>query len=249
MKKILTLLCLSLIAVGAFAGPDIDFPVLVKRVTHLGHDVGGKTYTIEYGTLNSNGSFTTSFKDLGTTSNVGPVPGTSYFGVPVVSTGIWNNVIAANPSIANIFSVFDAGNNYKVIFGISEIPRLFNVSTRGDVTNSPIIGGIVVVGDEPLKVLLRGVGPGLSQFGVAGSSNPTMAVYSGSTNLVTNTKWGTGSYSSSSEIIAASASSGAFSLSNGSNDCAVVMTLQPGAYTVIISGPPGEVIFEAYEVN
>ena len=79
-----------------------------------------------------------------------------------------------------------------------------------------------------------------------------MVVTSQSTGatLATNTGWGTNS--NAAQIASTAASVGAFALASGSADCAVLVSLQPGAYTVQVSGvgnSTGVALAEIYEVS
>jgi sugar lactone lactonase YvrE len=131
--------------------------------------------------------------------------------------------------------------------------QLVNISTRAYVgTGSNVeIAGIVVTGSQPATVLIRAVGPALTQFGVSGVlAQPSLAVTDSSGNTVaSNTGWSSGSNAAA--VAAAAASAGAFALPSGSADCAVVVTLQPGSYTAVISGvggTSGVALAEAYLV-
>lgn len=103
--------------------------------------------------------------------------------------------------------------------------------------------GFIVTGNAPKKVLIRGIGPGLTQFGVAGALvDPRLQVYSGATLLAENDNWG---------AVAAS-STGAFALPSVSKDAALILTLAPGAYTAQVlpanGTPPGVALVEIYEL-
>lgn len=132
--------------------------------------------------------------------------------------------------------------------------RLINVSARMNVTagQGTLIAGLVIEGNIPQTVLIRGVGPALTAFGVAGVlPDPQITVLSGSTSVATNAGWGTGS-SSASQLSAAAAQVGAFPLPSGSKDSAVLITLQPGAYTVVVtsvSGATGVALVEVYDTQ
>jgi hypothetical protein len=68
--------------------------------------------------------------------------------------------------------------------------------------------------------------------------------------IATNTGWGTSA--NPTQIASVAASVGAFALSSGSADSAVVMTLPAGAYTVEVSGvgnTTGVALAEIYEVS
>jgi hypothetical protein len=101
------------------------------------------------------------------------------------------------------------------------------------------IGGFVVRGSQPEKVLIRAVGPTLSEFGVTGLlAQPSLSVVDSSGNTVaTNTGWSNNSDAAA--ISFESEAAGAFSLSSGSADCALLLTLPPGAYTAVVSGANG----------
>ncbi len=133
----------------------------------------------------------------------------------------------------------------------SATPPVFgNVSTRGYVSSTQtFIGGFVIQGTGPRNVLIRGDGPILAGFGVTGPlPDPVLTVYNASgTVIATNTAWG--SNTSPSTVAAAAVAVGAFPLTAGGLDSAVLLSLQPGAYTVQITsakGNSGIALFEAY---
>lgn len=132
--------------------------------------------------------------------------------------------------------------------------RLINVSARMNVTTGEgtLIAGLVIAGNAPKTVLIRGIGPTLSAFGVTGVlADPIITVYSGGTQVATNDNWETGT-STSAQIIAASAQVGAFALQSGSKDAALLITLQPGAYSVVVTGAgntTGVALVEVYDTQ
>jgi len=125
-----------------------------------------------------------------------------------------------------------------------------NVSTRGYVSNTQtFIGGFVIEGTAPRTVLIRGDGPVLSTFSVVNPlSDPVLTVYNSSGAVIaTNTGWATNTNPAT--ISTAALEVGAFALQNPSPDSALLLTLQPGAYTAQItsaSGGSGIALFEAY---
>jgi hypothetical protein len=133
----------------------------------------------------------------------------------------------------------------------SPAPTVFaNVSTRGYVSNTQtFIGGFVIEGTAPRTVLIRADGPVLSTFSVTGPlPDPVLTVYNSSgTVIATNAGWTTNP--SPMAISTAALEVGAFALPNLSPDSALLLTLQPGAYTAQItsaSGGSGTALFEAY---
>jgi len=129
-------------------------------------------------------------------------------------------------------------------------PHMVNVSTRASVsTGNPIFLGFVITGTESKTVLLRGVGPGLTPFGVTGVLPvPRLQLFDGGGNLLLeNDGW-----ANSSVLSAAFSSVGAFPFAAGSADTAVLATLPPGAYTMQVqdaSGAGGVALAEVYDAN
>jgi PKD repeat protein len=131
--------------------------------------------------------------------------------------------------------------------------RLVNVSARMNVTpgEGTLIAGLIIAGNAPKTVLIRGVGPTLAAFNVAGAlADPQISVVSGNTQIATNDDWSTGT-STAQQIVSASAQVGAFALPAGSKDAALLVTLQPGVYTVVLTGvgnTSGVALIEVYDV-
>ena len=132
----------------------------------------------------------------------------------------------------------------------ADYQRLVNISSRGLVTpdDGVLIGGFVVTGNAPKTLLIRGVGPGLTSFGVAGAlADPALTVYQDTQPLATNEGW-----ANRADIATAAIQTGAFALPSGSKDAAVLVTLKPGAYTAQIksakNASSGVALIEIYEV-
>jgi hypothetical protein len=136
--------------------------------------------------------------------------------------------------------------------GTGDAARLVNVSSRGAAGTGAdaLISGFVIAGDASQRVLLRGVGPGLTRFGTTGVlADPSVTLFDGAgIELGSNDNW----VSSVATISSAAANAGAFTLEAGSKDAAVLATLPAGAYTIQIratSGPAGNALLEIYEVR
>jgi hypothetical protein len=114
-----------------------------------------------------------------------------------------------------------------------------------------LIPGFVVTGPGTETLLIRADGPSLTGFGVTGVlAQPTLSVYSGSTVIASNTGWGTNT--NPALISSTAAQVGAFAFTSGSADCAVIVNLSAGNYTVQISGvnsTTGVALAEVYEVS
>jgi len=134
-------------------------------------------------------------------------------------------------------------------------PRLTNISSRGQVGTGEnlMIGGFVVSGDQPKQLLIRGVGPGLVPHGIDQSqvlADPVIYLYKDSAVIATNDNWG--SAGDGAAISATADVLGAFPLTAGSKDAAMLVTLQPGRYTVMVAGAnstSGVALVELYEVQ
>jgi len=128
-------------------------------------------------------------------------------------------------------------------------PRLKNLSARSRVgLNSEIlIAGFTISGRSSMRVLIRGIGPGLTPLGVSGViSNPRLALYNGNSLVTSNDDWG-----GNTQISSAAASVGAFALNQSSRDSALIATLNPGLYTAQLSGTGSETglgLIEVWEV-
>jgi hypothetical protein len=127
-------------------------------------------------------------------------------------------------------------------------PRLINVSVLKDVGTGFTIG-FVVGGSTSRKVLVRAVGPGLAAVGVPLTAvvvDPKLTLFAVSTKIDENDNWG-----GTAALTAAMTQVGAFALTPTSKDAALLATLQPGSYSVQVSGTAGGtglVIAEVYEV-
>lgn len=132
--------------------------------------------------------------------------------------------------------------------------KLTNISTRSFVgTNGDVlIAGFIISGGGPKTVLIRASGPALTQFGVPGVlSDPVLKVYAGETVIGSNDNW-----SDDPTVKAANLNAfqtlHTFGWDNGSKDAALVLTLNPGGYTAIVSGNNGATgvsLIEVYEVD
>jgi hypothetical protein len=128
--------------------------------------------------------------------------------------------------------------------------RLVNVSARAQVGtgNGILIAGFNVSGNVPRQILIRGVGPSLTAFGVGGVlTNPRLELYRAEGLVQGNDNWG-----GSATLANAFARVGAFALgSSVSQDAAMLVTLPPGSYTAQVSGvgdTTGVALIEVYEV-
>ncbi len=116
--------------------------------------------------------------------------------------------------------------------------RALNISTRLAVASGSnvLIGGFIITGNDPKKVLIRGIGPSLAANGVGVTlSDPTLELHQGNTTLITNDNWKTKSDGSSqqAEVEATTIPP------KNDLESAIVATLSPGSYTAILAGNDG----------
>jgi hypothetical protein len=142
-----------------------------------------------------------------------------------------------------IVEVYDADGSASSLVNLSCRAR---VGTGADV----LIAGFVISGSESKRVLIRGVGPTLSTLGVPGTlADPQLHVIrqgapAATATVASNDNWDAALASTFSGI-------GAFGLTAGSRDAALVVTLPPGSYTAQVSGvgnTTGVAIVEVYEL-
>lgn len=122
--------------------------------------------------------------------------------------------------------------------------RFTNLSARtfGGTGGDTLIVGFNLAGPGSRRMVVRAVGPGLAAFGVGGTMpDPKLELFAGQTKTGENDNWEASS-------LAAQQSVGAFALTAGSRDAVLVATLQPGSYTVqVTGGSTGVVLVEVYE--
>lgn len=105
-----------------------------------------------------------------------------------------------------------------------------NVSTRLNVLvgDNVLIAGFTITGTAPKEVLVRGIGPSLASLGVVGTlADPTLELHSGNTVVATNDNW---KDTQQPEIQATAIPP------SDDRESAILASLNPGAYTAILSG-------------
>ena len=143
---------------------------------------------------------------------------------------------------------------YDLAPGVSA--RLGNVSTRSFVqTDSHVmIGGFIVQGSGPKRVIIRAIGPELTQFGIPDAlANPILELHDGTGALIaTNDDWQTtilGGIITSSQV---SDIQNSGHTPTAASESAIIADLQPGNYTAIVRGvsnTTGVALVEVYDLN
>src|ERR1700730_7011900 len=133
----------------------------------------------------------------------------------------------------------------------SPTPRssnLANISTRLNVgaDNDVLIGGFIVRGPVPKRMILRAIGPSLTGDGVVGAmADPTLELHDSTGAIIaTNDNWQ--SSAQTSEISASGLAP------RNPLESAIIATLQPGNYTTIVRGvnnTTGIALVEGYELD
>jgi len=126
-------------------------------------------------------------------------------------------------------------------------PRLINVSVLKEFAGG-FTAGFVIGGTGSKAILIRAVGPGLAAVGVTGFvADPQLVLLDGSSKPIGNSdNWG-----GTAGLTDTFRRLGAFALPADSKDAALLVTLQPGNYTVQVSGVAGATglgLLEVYEV-
>jgi hypothetical protein len=139
---------------------------------------------------------------------------------------------------------------------------LVNLSTRGyiEADEGAIISGFVVSGNVPKRLLVRGIGPALQAFGLAGVvADPVLQIHRNSVLIAQNDNWETPqpveaaqSAALAADLAAAAGRVGAFPIPAGSRDAAIMILLPPGSYTARLSGKndtTGSGLLEIYQIS
>lgn len=123
--------------------------------------------------------------------------------------------------------------------------QLLNIATRLRVQTGEnvLIGGFIITGPDPKKVIIRGIGPSLSTFFSGVLANPTLELFQGNTLLQSNDDWKTDQQA---EIAATGIPP------NNDLESAIVRTVAPGSYTAVLRGSgntSGIGVVEAYDLD
>jgi matrixin len=126
--------------------------------------------------------------------------------------------------------------------------HLANISTRLNVgvNDDVLIGGFILRGPVPKRMILRAIGPSLSGAGVIGAmADPSLELHdSTGATIATNDNWQTSAQAS--EISASGLAP------RNPLESAIVAMLQPGSYTAIVRGvnnTTGIALVEGYELD
>ncbi len=123
---------------------------------------------------------------------------------------------------------------------------LGNISTRVGVGagDNVLIGGFIITGNAPKKVILRAIGPSLAAFGLDNVlADPVLELHKPDQTVVMNDNW-KGTQQAAIEATGLQPTEDL--------ESAIVATLEPGAYTAIVkekNGGTGVGLVEAYDLD
>ena len=147
------------------------------------------------------------------------------------------------PSANNVIGVYGATLRVESQFASA----LGNLATRGRVSggSNVLIGGLIISGTTPKRVVVRGIGPSLAASNVPGPlPDPTLKVFNSQAQLVaSNDNW---------QDTQAAAITATGLAPQNAKESAILATLQPGAYTVILddaTGASGIGVVEGYDLD
>jgi uncharacterized delta-60 repeat protein len=131
-------------------------------------------------------------------------------------------------------------------------PQLANISTRLRVKTGEnvLIGGFIITGSAPKKVMLRAIGPSLTASGVTEAlADPTLELHKPDGSIVSNDNWRINDATGQSQELDIKATT---IPPTNELESAIVQTLPPGAYTAIVAGKGGGAsgiaLVEAYDL-
>lgn len=164
--------------------------------------------------------------------------------ITTLATGSYTVVVrgANNATGVAIVEVYDLDTG-------TPTARLGNISTRGHVQtlDNVMIGGFIIRGDVPKRVIIRARGPSLNLNGAALSGrlmDPMLSLFDGSGGLMAvNDNWRS---SQQAEINASTLAP------TDDREPAIVATLPPGNYTAIVQGTGGTTgiaLVEMYDLD
>lgn len=126
--------------------------------------------------------------------------------------------------------------------GAPPTTRLSNLSVRTNTTAGQTIIVGFTLSNGSKQVLLRAVGPGLAAFGLSGVlADPRIDVYRGGSRVDGNDNW--------SNLAGTFGAVGAFPLTEGSRDAALITEISGGVTAQIPASSDGIVLVEAYEIT
>ncbi len=174
------------------------------------------------------------------------------FPLPLGSTDAALATTIDGPTSAHLTNTGAEGIGLIELFSLATADpakRLVNLSARYQVGTgeNTFIAGFTITGDGPKTVLIRGVGPSLSDHGITDPvADPEIVLFNGTGEIVArNDDW-------SGNLVSVFDAVGAFALQTDSKDAAMVLPLWPGLYTVhlrSVDDGAGQGLIEIYDLD
>jgi hypothetical protein len=178
-------------------------------------------------------------------------------------TATSESAIVANLPLGNYTAIVRGVSNtigvaLVEVYDLSPGPSssLGNISTRSFVQTGEhvMIGGFIVQGTGAKRVIIRAIGPELTQYGITNAlANPRLELHNGIGALIaTNDDWQTtilGGIITSNQVSDIQNSGHA---PTAGSESAIIANLQPGNYTAIVQGvnnTTGVALVEAYDLD
>lgn len=196
-------------------------------------------------------------------THTGAPKGGPYVGGPILGGqqyGLLEVFDTGGPSVACRYSGKRVGEGEKLsyIFSASAVASsgaaMSNISMLARVTggDDALTSGFVISGQTPRRVLVRAIGPSLAGFGLADPLElPQLTVFKGGRVIGSSEGWGKDE-DTIKVLTEAFDRAGAFRLQDGaSRDAAIILTLQPGPYTMQVKSADrqaGAALLEVYEI-
>jgi hypothetical protein len=205
--------------------------------------------------FNSTGSYTLSYATINQptptpTPTATPIPPTP---TPTVIPGLTPTATPtatpkATPAVSPTATPSGSPTPIPTATPTPTVSSLGNISTRLRVQagENVLIGGMIATGTVDKKVIIRAIGPTLTEFGVPGAlADPTLELYQGNVLLASNDNWRLSPQQAEIE------SSG---LAPGNDaEAAIIWTLTPNQnYTAIVRGKDGQTgvgVVEAFDLD
>ena len=179
--------------------------------------------------------------------------------MPSPRHGIWASMIGNKIYMPGGGSAAGFGaTNTNQIFSVTDLgaPSLGNISTRSFVQtgDNVMIGGFIVQGTGPKRVIIRAIGPELTQYGITDAlANPRLELHNGAGALIgSNDNWQTtvlGGIITNNQVGDIQNSGHA---PTAASESAIIANLQPGNYTAIVRGvnnTAGVALVEVYDLS
>ncbi len=144
------------------------------------------------------------------------------------------------------------------VYDVSPLPesQLGNISTRAFVQtgDNAMIGGFIVQGIQPKRVIIRAIGPELTRYGIPNAlANPTLELHDGTGALIaSNDNWRTtiiGGIITGNQV--GEIRDSGYAPGDG-RESAIIADLPPGTYTAIVRGvddTTGVALVEFYDLS